>query len=72
MYMNQKVTNKRLKQDIRSSTILIKNTSDWIKKKLKHNMRDDKNKQSKKGDTLICFSKFRSTDPTSPLRGHKG
>ena len=48
MYMNQKVTNKVSKQDIRSPTILIKHASRSGKNKLKHNMRDGKNEQTKR------------------------
>ena len=71
MYMNQKVTNKVSKQDIGSQIILIKHASRSIKNKLKHNIRDGKNEQTKRGDTFMCFPKFGSTDPTSPLRVRK-
>ncbi len=47
MYMNQKVTNKVFKQDIRSLTILIKHASRSGKNKLKHNIGDGKNEQPK-------------------------
>ena len=50
MYMNQKVTNKVSKQDIRSPTKSIKHASRSGKNKLKYNMRECKNGKTKRGD----------------------
>ena len=51
IYMNQKVTNKVSKQDIRSPTKSIKHASRSGKNKLKHNIRECTNGQTKRGDT---------------------